>query len=73
VGEDLHSLTIQKAVLVLNDRLYIITGVIQTGQVTYTQALHSLEGIIASKVSQLTSAIDNFIGGSFTYQFIPRS
>jgi hypothetical protein len=57
----------------LNDRLHIITGVIQNGQVTHAQALRSLEGIIASKVSQLTSAIDDFIGGSFTYQFVPRS
>jgi hypothetical protein len=50
-----------------------MTGVIQNGQVTHAQALYSLEGIIASKVSQLTSAIDDFIGGSFTCQFVPRS
>jgi hypothetical protein len=50
-----------------------MTGVIQNGQVTHAQALHSLESIIASRVSQLTSAIDDFVGGSFTCQFMPRS
>jgi Transcriptional activator of glycolytic enzymes len=73
VDEDSHSLAIQKAVPALNDRLRTMTGVIQNGQVTHAQALRSLEGIIASKVSQLTSAIDDFVGGSFTCQFVPRS
>jgi hypothetical protein len=50
-----------------------MTGVIQNGQVTHAQALRSLESIIASRVSQLTSAIDDFVGGSFTCQFVPRS
>jgi hypothetical protein len=26
-----------------------------------------------SRISQLTSAIDNFVGGSFTYRFVPQS
>lgn len=73
VEEDPHSLAIQKAIPALNDRLRTMTGVIQNGQVTHTQALHSLENIIASRVSQLTSAIDDFVGGSFTCQFVPRS
>ena len=73
VEEDPHSLAIQKAVPALNDRLRTITGVIQNGQITHAQALRSLESIIASRVSQLTSAIDDFVGGSFTCQFVPRS
>jgi hypothetical protein len=66
VTEDPYSIAIQKAVPALNDRLRTMTGVIQNGQVTHAQALRSLEGIIASRVSQLTSAIDDFVGGSFT-------
>jgi len=73
VTEDPYSIAIQKAVPALNDRLRTMTGVIQNGQVTHAQALRSLEGIIASRVSQLTSAIDDFVGGSFTCQFVPRS
>jgi hypothetical protein len=73
VEEDPHSLAIQKAIPALNDRLRTMTGVIQNGQVTHAQALRSLESIIASRVSQLTSAIDDFVGGSFTCQFVPRS
>jgi hypothetical protein len=48
-------------------------GVIQNGQVTYTQALSALEGILVSRIGQLTSTINDFVGGSFTYQFVPRS
>ena len=73
VEEDPHSIAIQKALPALNDRLRTMAGVIQNGQVIHAQALSSLEGIIASRVSQLTSAIDDFVGGSFTCQFVPRS
>ena len=66
ITEDPYSIAIQKAVPALNDQLRTMTGVIQNGQVTHAQALRSLEGIIASRVSQLTSAIDDFVGGSFT-------
>lgn len=72
VDEDPHSITIQKAVPALNDRLRTMTGVIQNGQITHAQALRSLESIIGSRVSQLTSALDEFMGGSFTCQFVPR-
>lgn len=50
-----------------------MTGVIQNGQVTHTQALSALEGILVSQIDQLTSAINDFVGGSFTCQFVPRS
>jgi hypothetical protein len=73
VKEDPHSLAIQKAVPALNDRLRTMTGVIQNGQVTHTQALSALEGMLVSRIGQLTSAIDDFVGGSFTCQFVPRS
>lgn len=73
VDEDPHSIAIEKAVPALNDRLRTMAGVIQNGQVTHAQALRSLEGIISSRVSQLTSALDDFLGGSFTCQFVPRS
>jgi hypothetical protein len=71
VEEDPHSLAIQKAVPALNDRLRTMTGVIQNGQVT--QALSALEGMLVSRIGQLTSAIDDFVGGSFTCRFVPRS
>jgi hypothetical protein len=37
----------------------------------YVQALSALEGMLVSWISQLTSAIDDFVGSSF--QFVPRS
>jgi hypothetical protein len=73
VDEDPHSLAIRKAVPALNDRLRTMTGVIQNGQVTHTQALSALEGMLVSRISQLTSVIDDFVSGSFTCQFVPRS
>ena len=48
-----------------------MTGVIQNGQVTHTQALSALEGMLVSRIGQLTSAIDDFVGGSFTCRFMP--
>ena len=73
IEEDPYSLAIRKAVPALNDRLRTITGVIQNGQVTYTQALSALEGMLISRIGQLTSVIDDFVGGSFTCRFVPRS
>jgi hypothetical protein len=73
IEEDPYSLAIQKAVLALNDRLQTMTGVIQNGQVTHTQALSALEGMLMSRIGQLTSAIDDFVGGSFTCRFVPQS
>jgi len=73
IEEDPHSLAIRKAVPALNDRLRTMTGVIQNGQVTHTQALSALEGMLMSRIGQLTSAIDDFVGGSFTCRFVPRS
>jgi hypothetical protein len=73
IEEDPHSLAIQKAVPALNDRLRTMTGVIQNGQVTHTQALSTLEGMLVSRIGQLSSAIDDFVGGSFTCQFVPQS
>jgi hypothetical protein len=71
VEEDPHSLAIHKAVPALNNQLQTMTGVIQNGQVTHAQALSALEGMLVSRIGQLTSAIDDFVGGSF--QFVPRS
>jgi hypothetical protein len=73
IDEDPYSLAIRKAVPALNDWLRTMTGVIQNGQVTHTQALSTLEGMLVSRIGQLTSAIDDFVGGSFTCQFVPRS
>jgi hypothetical protein len=46
-----------------------MTGVIQNGQVTYAQALRSLD----SQIEQLKSTITDFVGGAFTFQFTPKS
>ena len=51
-----------------------MTGVIQNGQAVYAQALSSLEDLLTTRikqrVEQITSALDDFIGGSF--HFVPR-
>ena len=73
VEEDPHSIIIQKAFPALNDRLRTMVRVIQNGQVSHSQALYSLEILVARRVGQLTTALDDFIGGSFTCQFTPRS
>jgi hypothetical protein len=73
VEEDPHSIAIQKAVPAVNDRLRTMTAVIQTGQATHSQALRSLEGLIISQMEQLTGVINDFVGGTFTCQFVPRS
>ena len=62
VEEEPHSIAIQKVVPAVNDRLRTMTAVIQTGQVTHSQALRSLE----SQIEQLTGAINDFVGGTFT-------
>ena len=71
--EDPHTIAIQKAIPAVCDRLRTMTGVIQNGQVTHTQALRSLEGQIAGRLEQLTDLVTDFIGGAFTFHFIPRS
>ncbi|KAF7125749.1 hypothetical protein CNMCM5793_002042 [Aspergillus hiratsukae] len=73
VEEDPHSIAIQKAVPAVNDRLRTMTAVIQSGQITHSQALRSLEGLMVSRIEQLTDAINDFVGGTFTCQFVPRS
>jgi len=51
----------------------MMAGIIQNSQVSHAQALCSLEGAVAGQIGQLTSAIDDFISGSFTCRFVPRS
>jgi hypothetical protein len=70
--EDPHSIAIQRAIPAVNDRLRTMTAAIQTGQVTHSQALRSLEGLMVSRIDQLTAAINEFVGGTFTCQFVPR-
>lgn len=51
-----------------------MTGVIQNGQATHAQALSSLENLLTTRLEQkiegITSALSDFIGGSF--HFVPR-
>ena len=51
-----------------------MTGIIQNGQVTYAQALDSLEDLLTTRIEQrierIAGALSEFIGGSF--HFVPR-
>jgi hypothetical protein len=46
-----------------------MTGVIQNGQITHAQALRSLE----SEVKRLAGVLSDFVQGTYTMQFTPRS
>ncbi|EED17239.1 hypothetical protein TSTA_022930 [Talaromyces stipitatus ATCC 10500] len=51
--EDPHSIAIQKAIPAVNDWLRTMTAAIQTGQVTHSQALRSLEDLMAPQYRML--------------------
>ena len=74
VEQDPHTITIQKAIPAVNDRLRTMIGIIQNGQVTYAQALDSLEDLLTTRIEQrierIAGALSEFIGGSF--HFVPR-
>jgi len=69
VEEDPHAVAIQKAIPAVSDRLRTMTGVIQNGQITHAQALRSLEG----EVKRLAGVVTDFVQGTYTMQFTPRS
>ena len=54
VEQDPHAIAIQKAIPAVNDRLRIMTGVIQNGQASYAQALCSLEDLLTTRIEQRT-------------------
>jgi Transcriptional activator of glycolytic enzymes len=70
VEQDPHTIAIQKAIPAVNDRLRTMTGVIQNGQATHAEALGSLEELLITRMEGLTSALTEFLGGSF--HFVPR-
>ena len=74
VEQDPHAIAIQKAIPAVNDRLRIMTGVIQNGQASHAQALCSLEDLLTTRIEQridrIAGALGEFIGGSF--HFVPR-
>jgi hypothetical protein len=84
IEQDPYAIAIQKAIPAVNDRLRTMMGVIQNGQASHTQRLHvleasqaqrlhSLEGLITHTTDQLAHMLQDYFGGAFTTQFIPRS
>ena len=74
VEQDPYTIAIQKAISAVNDRLCIMTGIIQNGKTIHAQALCSLEDLLTTRIEQrveiIAAAISDFIRGSC--HFVPR-
>jgi hypothetical protein len=74
VEQDPYIIIIQKAIPAVNDRLRIMTGIIQNRQATHAQALYALEDLLTTRIEQriegIAGALSDFVGGSF--HFVPR-
>jgi Centromere DNA-binding protein complex CBF3 subunit, domain 2 len=65
--EDPHLVAIEKAIPSVNERLWSMTGVIQTGQAAHVVSLAQ----IRSSLDELTRKLDDFLTGSFSLTFTP--
>jgi hypothetical protein len=65
--EDLHLVAIEKAIPSVNERLWSMTSVMQTGQVVHTVVLAQVIGALHKLIGKL----DDFLTGSFSLTFTP--
>lgn len=65
--EDPHLVAIQKAIPSVNERLRVVSSIIQTGQAAQAISLAQ----VTSSLNQLTSKLDDFLTGSFSLHFTP--